>query len=111
FISDIHDTLVSDGNPLGILPQVAHYMFSTCHRGLTMHHPGSAICTLKRVIEGQQLAVFAQSTFEAVQELGFKRTAHLMNRIKELPSMTDFFPSAIQGVSGSWDETMDMRMK
>jgi hypothetical protein len=34
-----------------------------------------------------------------------------MNRIKELPSMTDIFPPSIQGVSGSRDETMDMRMK
>jgi hypothetical protein len=76
-----------------------------------MDHPGSAICTLNLVIEEHQLVLFAQSSFKAVQELGFKRTAHLMNRIKELPSMTDVFPSAIQGVSGSWDETMDMRMK
>ena len=75
-----------------------------------MDHPGSAICTLNLVIEERQLVLFAQSSFEAVQELGFKRTAHLMNRIKELPSMTDVFPSAIQGVSGSRDETMDMRM-
>jgi len=111
FISDIHDTLVSDGDPMSILPQVSHHMFGTCHRGLTMNHPGSAICTLNLIIEEHQLVLFAQGAFEAVQELGFKRTAHLMNRIKELPPMTDVFPSAIKGVAGSRDKTMDMRMK
>jgi methyl coenzyme M reductase subunit C-like uncharacterized protein (methanogenesis marker protein 7) len=83
----------------------------TCHRGLAMDHPGSAICTLNLIIEEHQLVLFAQGSFEAVQELGLKRTAHLMNRIKELPSMTDVFPLSIQGVSGSRDETMNMRMK
>ena len=29
FISDIHDALVSDGDPMGILPQVSHHMFGT----------------------------------------------------------------------------------
>jgi len=45
--------------------------------------------------------LLAQSLFQAVEELTFKGTAELMDRVKVFPGMPDVSPLSIKCITGS----------
>ena len=110
-IGNVQNTLVGNGYPVGVLPQVFNHMIGTCQGGFAMHYPPGIVCLLQLIVEQRQLVLLSQDTFQAIEELSFKGIAQLMNRVKVFALMSDVFPPAIKGITGPRDNAMDMRVQ
>ena len=76
-----------------------------------MYHPPGSVCLLDIVVEECQGILLSQGTFETVEESSLEGIAELVNRIEVISRMPDVFPPAIKGVSGSRDNTMNVRVQ
>lgn len=110
-IVHVQDTIISNGHPVRVLPQVFDHMVGICQRRFAVYHPFGLIGLLNLIIEQGKLVFFAQRAFEAVEELSFKSFAQLMYRIEILTRMPNVFPSSIQRIAGSRNKAMHVRVQ
>ena len=50
-IVNVQNTLVCNGYPVSVLPQVFHHMFCTCQGRFAIYYPRCVVCLLHLVIE------------------------------------------------------------